>query len=61
MRWVVWNVLGCLLWIAGIAHVKGLVFFASGLTGESNPVLAGFCLGLSGLVLLMWANLADVS
>lgn len=61
MRWMAWNVLGCVLWLAGLAYAKGISLVGDLAVSDGHQVLAGLGLGFVGLALLMWINLADAS
>ncbi len=62
MRWMAWNVVGGLLWLAGLAYARGVSLV--GLVGagvDGRHVAAGLGVGAVGLFLLMWANLLDAA
>ena len=61
MRWMAWNTLGCALWLAGLAYVKGMDLIGPGVVVDGHQIVVGLACGLVGLALLMWVNLIDVS
>ncbi len=61
MRWMVWNTLGCVMWLAGLAYAKGMSLVEGASATDGHQLFAGLGFGLVGLVLLMWVNLIDAS
>ena len=59
MRWMAWNFAGCALWLAGLAHAKGLSLVGS--VADGPHAATGLGVGCLGLLLLMWVNLLDAS
>ena len=60
MRWVVWNLVGCVLWLAGLAYAQGMSLVgAMGSAADGHQAATGFGFGIVGLLLLMWVNLLD--
>ncbi len=60
MRWMAWNVAGCALWLAGLAHAKGLDLVGAA-AADGPHAMTGLGIGSVGLMLLMWVNLLDAS
>jgi hypothetical protein len=52
---------GCLVWLAGLAYAKGLGVLASFANADGNHILMGLSFGMIGLALLMWVNLMDTA
>ena len=58
MKWTVLNALGGLAWLAGLEYAKGATLPIGGIVvGDDHRILIGMLLGLSGLCLLLWANI----
>ena len=59
MRWTMLNGLGAAAWLAGLMYAKGI--------GGTDPyandhhLLVGACIGVMGLVVLVWTNLRSAS
>lgn len=62
MRWMALNMVGCILWLAGLAYAKGVS--VAGFVGpavDGRQAAMGLAVGVVGLFLLMWVNLLDAS
>ena len=59
MRWLMWNLLGCVLWLSGLAGMKGMAFVSAISPIDGYQIWTGLAFGSVGLALLMWANLVD--
>ena len=62
MKWTVFNVLGALAWLAGLAFAKGTPLpGANVLATGDNQFLVGLLFGAAGLVTLLWVNLRSTT
>jgi hypothetical protein len=62
MRWMAWNIVGCLFWLAGLAYAKGMSLVADRAVAlDGHQIIMGLAFGIVGLCLLMWVNLVDTA
>ncbi len=58
MQWIVLNALGGLAWLAGLEYAKGADFpFGTFLVSDDHRFAFGLACGVTGLLLLLWANI----
>ena len=58
MQWLVLNAFGALSWLAGLSYAKGMTPPIDGLlAGGDHRLLIGMSFSLTGLVVLLYANL----
>ncbi len=57
-----WNMVGCLLWLAGLAYAKGMSVVGDlAAATDGRQMTMGLAFGIVGLGLLMWVNLVDTA
>ena len=62
MKWTVFNILGAMAWLAGLAFAKGTQLpVANVLATGDNQFLVGLLFGAAGLVTLLWINLRSAT
>ena len=62
MRWMAWNIVGCFLWLAGLAYAKGMSLVGDlAAASDGHQMMMGLSFGIVGLGLLMWVNLVDTA
>ena len=60
MRWMALNVVGCVLWLSGLAYARGIGLIGlAAYAGDGRQAAAGLGVGAVGLFLLMWVNVLD--
>ena len=55
MKWLAFNALGGLIWLAGLSFAKGATLPNLLVAGDSR-ILLGCGVGILGLMVLLWSN-----